>query len=281
MINNEQMNNDLPVSSSVCTASPVYDQIQKIMDNTRIFLLLLVVVHSLLSAEGELTPETQICDIHAVLRKISAELAEQKVRIEQLQVENQAQATRLKEVDTLVQQQQRMKDDLEAHVAELNLLKTSSTVTESKVEALTRDRTVRQVAFSSALVDKGDMTLGPYNAETTIVYKHVALNIGNSYNPQTGFFTAPVRGVYHFVIFALSSGDVAAGAYLKKNGHLVFMAHESQPSGHGTASTAATLLLEPGDVVYVTLYANHRLYDNLNHHTSFSGHLLFPMGDSN
>ncbi|XP_033824811.2 complement C1q-like protein 2, partial [Periophthalmus magnuspinnatus] len=166
------------------------------------------------------------------------------------------------------------------HAAELTALKSSSTVTDSKVEALTRDRTVGKVAFSSALLDSGEKALGPFNVDTTIVYKYVVSNFGNVYNPQTGIFTAPVRGVYHFLIFALSMGGIPADVYLKKNGHGVFMAHEDQPSGHGTASNAVTLLLEAGDVVYVTLPATRRLKDNMNHHNTFSGHLLFTMEQS-
>ncbi|XP_020785149.2 complement C1q-like protein 3 [Boleophthalmus pectinirostris] len=231
------------------------------MGNTKILLMLLT--HSFLSDEGESTPETkllslhQTCDFTDVLTRMSAELAEQKVKMEQLREENQAQ------------------------VAELNALKARSTVTESKVEALTQERTVKHVAFSTALIDSGEKTLGPFNAETTIVYKHVASNIGNYYSTETGMFTAPVRGVYHFEIFALSMGDIPVDAYLRKNGQGVFMAHESQPSGHGTGGNAVTLLLEAGDVVYVTLPPNRRLFDNKNHHNTFSGHLLFTMENSN
>lgn len=258
------------------------------MDNPSVFLLLLMPF--LRSVEGTpvtdeqgqkaelfLKPQPCLSDIHAVLREMSAALAEQKVKIEQLQAENQAQAAKLREVDTLTQQQQHIQEDLKTQATELQTLKTSSTVTESKVESLTQDKTVSQVAFSAALLDSGSQSFGPHDAETTLVYKHVVSNIGNAYSPQTGIFTAPVRGVYHFEIFALSNGNSAVDAYLKKNGQGIFMAHESQSSGHGTGGNAVTLLLERGDLVYVTLPVNRQLYDNTNHHNTFSGHLLFTM----
>ncbi|KAK7878643.1 hypothetical protein WMY93_030479 [Mugilogobius chulae] len=178
--------------------------------------------------------------------------------MEQLKAENQAQAAILRKLDPLVQQQQQMKENLKAQQVELNALTISSTVTESKLETLVQDKKVQQVAFSAALLDS-------------------VSNIGNCYNKNTGIFTAPVRGVYHFEIFALSNGNSAVDAYLKKNGQGVFMAHEDTTSGHGTGGNAVTLLLEPGDVIYVTLPPNRQLYDNQNHHNTFSGHLLFTV----
>ncbi|XP_033824810.1 complement C1q tumor necrosis factor-related protein 3-like [Periophthalmus magnuspinnatus] len=134
------------------------------------------------------------------------------------------------------------------------------------------------VAFSATLLNSADsQTLGPYNVETTLVYKHVFTNVGNAYNSITGIFTAPVKGAYHFVFFALNNRPTSAEAYLKKNGEAVLMAHETQSYGAGTAGNAVTLILEVGDTVYVTLPANTQLYDNHHRHNTFSGHLLFKL----
>ncbi|KAJ0069473.1 hypothetical protein NL108_008267 [Boleophthalmus pectinirostris] len=159
---------------------------------------------------------------------------------------------------------------IQAQNAELKSLK-------KQVEFLTRDRTVRQVAFSAALLESGEQFFGPYNTDKTLVFKHVTINSGNAYNKITGIFTAPVRGVYHFEIFAHCSRGLPAEAYLMKNGRGIFMAHESSTSGSTTAGNAVSLLLEAEDVVYVVLTANNTLKDNEHHHTTFSGHLLFTM----
>ncbi|XP_030602842.1 complement C1q tumor necrosis factor-related protein 3-like [Archocentrus centrarchus] len=164
-------------------------------------------------------------DIHAVLRELTASLAEQKVKIANLEKENQ----------------------------------------------------VKQVAFSASLLDQGDGGTGPFNTQVTLIFKHVVTNIGNAYNSGTGIFTAPVRGVYHFEWKVYGFGNTETGAVLFRNGDHIYVAYEHPSSGAVSASNAASLLLEAGDQVSVRLWANSRIHDNQNHHTTFSGHLIFTM----
>nr|XP_033495808.1 uncharacterized protein LOC117265423 isoform X2 [Epinephelus lanceolatus] len=279
--------------------------------------------------------QTGTQDIHAVLREMSALLAEQRVEMRHLQRENEAQAAKLRElemqkteVDKLKQQLQaqaaelitvntrsnategqvealkrdgeaklkelelqkteverqkteleRQKQELQAQAAELITMKARSNVTEHQVEALMRDGEVKQVAFSASLLASGSGHVGPFNTHTLLVFRYVLTNIGNAYNPNTGFFIAPVRGAYHFEFYIGTYGDAshASGAHLVKNGGQTFMAYEHQPSGHSSSANGATLLLEVGDVVYLRQWANTRIFDNENHHSTFSGHLLFTM----
>uniref|UniRef100_A0A8D0ATL2 C1q domain-containing protein n=1 Tax=Sander lucioperca TaxID=283035 RepID=A0A8D0ATL2_SANLU len=144
--------------------------------------------------------------------------------------------------------------------------------------SLSLSLSVRQVAFSASLVAGSksghEYTTGPFPTNTLLIYKHVVTNIGNAYNSNTGLFTAPVRGAYHFEWWIIEDyGGRAASAVLVKNSENVFMAWEKR----GSVSNGVTLLLEVGDVVFMRLLANTVARDNDNHHTTFSGHLLFTM----
>ncbi|XP_032365751.1 complement C1q-like protein 4, partial [Etheostoma spectabile] len=90
-------------------------------------------------------------------------------------------------------------------------------------------------------------------------------------------FTAPVRGAYHFEFHINSANSRSTAAFLVKNSENVFAAHKSQPAHFMSSSNGVTLLLEVGDKVFVRLAATSHVFDNFNHHTTFSGHLLFPM----
>uniref|UniRef100_A0A8C6USD5 C1q domain-containing protein n=1 Tax=Neogobius melanostomus TaxID=47308 RepID=A0A8C6USD5_9GOBI len=184
--------------------------------------------------------------------------------------------------------------------AELKSLKARSHATETHVESLRRDRAgetftdslvtlkatgilllwkVGQVAFSASLLASGSGYTGPFNTPTTLVFRNVVSNIGNAYNPNTGVFSAPVRGAYHFefYIYGHSHPSLVSGAVLVKNRENIFIGYGHQISGKATSSNGATLLLQAGDVVFVNLWIKARVYDNNNHHCTFSGHLLFPM----
>ncbi|KAM6928819.1 uncharacterized protein PEZ65_008206 isoform 1-T1 [Lycodopsis pacificus] len=225
-------------------------------------------------------------DINAVLREMSATLAEQRVEMRHLQRENEAQAAKLRELELQKTEVDKMKQQLKAQAAELiNMAEELSNmtartdVTENQVEALKRDNEVKQVAFSTSLLASGSGTIGPFNTYTPLVFRYIVANIGNAYNPNTGLFTAPVRGAYHFEFYIGAHGHAshASVAVLVKNGEHIFIAYQHQPSHYGSSANGATLLLEVGDVVFLRLWWNARIFDNENHHSTFSGNLLFTM----
>uniref|UniRef100_UPI0037E851D7 complement C1q-like protein 2 isoform X1 n=2 Tax=Semicossyphus pulcher TaxID=241346 RepID=UPI0037E851D7 len=195
--------------------------------------------------------QTSTQDLHALLREMSFSLAEQGVEMRHMQRENEAQAAKLRE--------------LELKTTELDKIKQLLQVT--------------QVAFSASLLASGAEYVGPFDTTTPLVFKNVVTNIGNAYDPNTGFFIAPVRGAYNFEYYIGSYGhdSYASGVGLVKNKEHIFLAWEHQPSHYGSTANGATLLLEVGDVVFLRLWPNTRIYDNEHHHSTFSGHLLFTM----
>ncbi|XP_048126236.1 complement C1q-like protein 2 [Alosa alosa] len=217
---------------------------------------------------NDCTQQTYQSDIHAVLREMSAVVVEQRVelRYTKTQVDQRAVIEELKEKQ-------------EEQAAAVRAVGGSVNLTGSQVEELRREREERRVAFSASLVASGAGTTGPFSAATPLVYRHVFTNVGNAYNPHTGVFTAPVRGVYHFVIHVDGVGHASTwtGASLHKNGKHVVMIHSRQSNGRLSSSNGVSLLLDVGDVVYVKLWPNSWVFDSYNHHTTFSGHLLFPM----
>ncbi|XP_039632940.1 complement C1q-like protein 4 isoform X3 [Perca fluviatilis] len=185
-------------------------------------------------------------DIYIALEQMTASLDQQKADMRLLQRETQEQVSQLKtEVDKLKQQQQG-----------------------------------RQVAFSASLSAGGPaVTLGPFPSAPTLVFAHVVTNIGNAYNPNSGVFTAPVRGAYNFQwwVGAFGNNGWGSGSWLVKNADQLFMAYEQQAAGFMSSSKGMTLLLEVGDIVFIRLQANTAVFDDPGHHNTFSGHLLFPM----
>ncbi|XP_042264409.1 complement C1q-like protein 2 isoform X2 [Thunnus maccoyii] len=233
---------------------------------------------------------------------MSGLLAEQRVEIRHLQRDNEAQAAKLRELETQKAEVDNLKQQLQAHAAELRELETQKTevdklkqkqeahtaelitiqartnVTENQVETLKRDGKAK-VAFSASLLASGEVTVGPFNTNTPLVFRHVVTNIGDAYSPNTGFFIAPVRGAYHFEFYIGAHGHAShpSGAVLVKNGEQIFTAYEHQTSHYGSSANGVTLLLEVKDVVFLHQWANTRIFDNVNHHSTFSGHLLFTM----
>ncbi|XP_042356631.1 complement C1q-like protein 4 [Plectropomus leopardus] len=133
-----------------------------------------------------------------------------------------------------------------------------------------------KVAFSAALTG----IVGPFNIETTLIYPKIITNVGNAYNAYTGYFTAPVSGVYFFR-FNTMDGRIGyhMGAALHKNNQRVLLNIAwNHQNDHEHVSNAVVLELLQGDVVYMRIPAWYRVTDfGGDHYNIFSGFLLFAM----
>lgn len=118
---------------------------------------------------------------------------------------------------------------------------------------------------------------GGTGAASNCVFNSVIVNRATAYNTSTGRFTAPVAGLYRFILrvgcMTLSVEYIIA--VIKKNGSII-----SEGSG-GAANTYMSSLCESivpmavGDYVSFTVYASANCTAQvLNNRTSFIGHLL-------
>ncbi|XP_030609378.1 complement C1q tumor necrosis factor-related protein 6-like [Archocentrus centrarchus] len=174
---------------------------------------------------------------------------------------------RLKATVRALEETNRRLEASERKVAALNTLTELRTVYEGQ----------RQVAFSAALGI--DTTIGPANFLYPLVYKHVLSNIGGHYSPVTGYFTAPVKGVYYFTFssFWWGAKTGTSGGSLHHNGNRIVSWYGHSQAHPISGSNSAILLLQVGDKINVRLWENRQLSDNVNKYCTFSGFLLFPL----
>ncbi|XP_063049416.1 complement C1q-like protein 2 [Engraulis encrasicolus] len=161
--------------------------------------------------------------------------------------------------------------------AELTAVKTRLTATETEVENLEKEiRAAPKVAFSAAL-GSGYTQAG--DNDLNLEFKRVITNVGEAYSSSTGFFTAPVRGVYYFRFTVMDPLDSRImDIRMCKNGEQLMKLYEYDTDGGATyLSSGLALQLEKGDTVNMVLPAGSRLKDNADNHSTFSGFLLFPL----
>ncbi|XP_048011394.1 multimerin-2-like [Megalobrama amblycephala] len=237
-----------------------------------------------------------IPDIHAALRELTATVTEQKEKNRELTATVTEQKEKNRELTATVTEQKGNIRELTATVTEqkaniraletqlreqqtfiLEELKKKNEEISRQVEELRKENRDREIAFSASLLESGSGYVGPFTTEITLTYKNVFTNIGNAYNPITGVFTAPLKGAYMFRVSVFSHGPTVSGASIYKNEQRVVMAYTNQPQNELNSSNGVVLILEVGDVVYVRLYPNTRIFDNDNNHSTFSGYLLFPL----
>ncbi|KAK1798880.1 hypothetical protein P4O66_007161 [Electrophorus voltai] len=198
--------------------------------------------------------------ISLLLTQMSSMLAEQRAELMNAKAEITSMEARLKTSEKLVEDLQK---------------KNEGSVFATVIVCY---QTGVKVAFSVALLGSGAHTIGPVNTVMTLIYRHVITNIGSAYNPNTGIFTAPVKGVYMFNMFsyAYANDKHPVTTALMKNGQQVLRAHGHQVGPHVVnTSNGASLLLDIGDVVYVQLVENKVIFDHTNCHSTFTGYLLF------
>ncbi|XP_030293624.1 complement C1q-like protein 2 isoform X5 [Sparus aurata] len=200
----------------------------------------------------QITKQTT-CDIWTELRALRDMVVELNVHVELLQRENSVQAT------------------------ELVSLESRLTSSESKTSDLEKENAEKpKVAFYTALTDAG--FVGPYNTDITLKYSKVFTNIGNAYNPSTGFFTAPVKGVYNLqlTVMGYHTGTTAVDVY-KNNQRIMHNWEHNNNVVPEYFTNSLVLELTAGDEIHLVLPSGYSIYDSSDNYSTFSGSLLFTL----
>lgn len=212
-----------------------------------------------------------------------AELLTLQTKLRNVESENTVLETRLNSSDTKVEDLKRENTELAVRITasenNITALETRSKSSETQIEELKRENSDRpKVAFSLSLTDEG--RIGPFNTDVTLKFTKVFTNFGQAYNPSTGIFTAPVRGVYYFrfTTWDLQGSNGWLGVRVFHNDKRVMWNDQFDDSQvRAIISNALILQLEKGDEVYLVLPPDRYMFDNFNNHSTFSGFLLFPL----
>ncbi|XP_063049684.1 cerebellin-1-like [Engraulis encrasicolus] len=220
---------------------------------------------------------------------VSTELKELRDMLVELRADNVAVKQRLaaseSKVEALEADNVAVKQRLAVSEAENVAVKQRLAASEDKVEALENEiKAAPKVAFSAALKEYGHGFTHSGSNDLNLVFKRVITNVGEAYSNTTGFFTAPVRGVYYFrfpVMDYLTSRWMVIKMY--KNGEkLVWLGEYDTDRKASYLSSGLALQLDKGDTVNMVLpkgiEAGYRLWDNIRwSYSTFSGFLLFPL----
>jgi len=184
----------------------------------------------------------------------------------------------LRSVDALVKEMAFTKAQLEVCSGQAVELRKINQQQNEQLKALREDMSSAgpRVAFSVALGD----SVGPFDKDSTLKYQRIISNMGSGYNPATGTFTAMARGMYYFcyTMYNNNSGQPNSVVSLMMNSQRMVSTWDTEgDDSHDSATNGAAVQLEAGDSVFVKLYANRLLYDDVHYYNTFSGFLLFAM----
>lgn len=147
----------------------------------------------------------------------------------------------------------------------------------ARISQLERENANRtNVAFFAGLSNAGDV--GPFHVDVTLTFSQVLTNVGNAYERTTGFFTAPVNGVYYFQFTVASRSVGSSGVFVVKNNQIIMYNVEGkQDWGMNYITNSLLLELKAGDEISLRLPSRTVMYDDGDRHSSFSGALLFTL----
>jgi hypothetical protein len=111
---------------------------------------------------------------------------------------------------------------------------------------------------------------GPY---AVVKFEDVRVNRGQGYNPLTGIFTAPRKGLYHISCLILGNNGHVVHYQLSKNNAVYTNGYSTM--GAYTSSTISSLVeMKKGDRVFIKHRTSFTEQIHGAHYSTFSGYFL-------
>ncbi|XP_060678233.1 complement C1q-like protein 4 [Hemiscyllium ocellatum] len=138
--------------------------------------------------------------------------------------------------------------DIIDKTTQMNLL--FNKIADLEEQMITLKKYVPRVIFHARVSDGKNPV-----AQKRVIYDQVTINKGLAYNTVTGFFTAPVPGVYQFTYSLLAQmTSERTAVYLMRNDESQSYLHSILKSGQAQSSSMDTILsLNRDDQVWVRL----------------------------
>ncbi|VDH99191.1 Hypothetical predicted protein [Mytilus galloprovincialis] len=108
-------------------------------------------------------------------------------------------------------------------------------------------------------------------ASTIVHFDKLWTNIGNGYNPNTGIFTAPRSGLYHFTSVVVSGSETL---YLRLFHNDTIEVSSLIRIQYDTGSFDVLLSLVKRDAVSIKSSGSYEIFSNSNNYISFSGYII-------
>ncbi|XP_056318614.1 cerebellin 11 [Danio aesculapii] len=175
-------------------------------------------------------------------------------------------------------------NELKASIAELktDLIAAKNELQEQKSLVQDLRKQIKEspkVAFTVSMSETESASRGPYTTETKLIFDKVLTNVGDAYNPATGVFTAPVKGVYYFRYSgsAFSTHDMGLSIF-KGTKRFVSSYEYNSSDRNDQMSNGAVMELDVGEQVYMNLWIRSWIFvDRRYNYSTFTGYLLYPL----
>ncbi|XP_026878658.2 cerebellin 11 [Electrophorus electricus] len=186
----------------------------------------------------------------------------------------------MKPTVNIISDLQKLQTLVEGLLTDLNATKSELVKQKALVQNLQQQITESpKVAFTASMTSEEDLHRGPFTSEKKLIFDKVLTNIGDAYNPKTGVFIAPVKGIYYFRYsgYAFTLHNMGLSIF-KGNTRFVSSYEHTSGEKNDNVSNGAVMQLSAGEEVHMRLWIQSWIFvDYRYNYSTFTGYLLYPI----